>query len=260
MTTPGPRAAKIGDNQPPALDVILKDRHDKLVKKKNAWVKKAEAAVLTPKTEAEILALETLFADGDAIVKEAAKEHTKEKEPFLRDGKVVDTFFNAGIRDKIGVAGGLASRIKQAALSKRLEIAREVQAKAAAEAEKLRLKAEEDEAKGRAAEERGESKLADVHFGRADAKLEDANDAAALATRDIREVSRSVGGGVASSVGEKTVVTGVDKATLDVAALLPFLKEADLIAAAQKVVDMKNPIPKGVFTRVDAVGSIRRRP
>lgn len=255
MAQANPRAT-IGDNQPPPLDVILADRYADLTKRQKAWKKKADAADLKPKTEADIAALEKLFADGDALVKEAAKEHTKEKEPFLRDGKVVDKFFNVGIRDAINP---LAGTIKLAALSRRRELTLEEQRKANEKAAAEAKAAQELEDKAAAARARGEIKQAQVFENRADAKHDSADEHAAIANQDLRTASKTVVAGISSVVGTKLVCSAIVRKDLDLEALRPFLKEADLIAAVNALIKTGETKLSGAIITEEVTGSIRRR-
>lgn len=255
MPEANPRAV-IGNNAPPPIEKILEERYADLDKRKKAWIKKAGTAVLTPKTEAEIQALETLFADGDAIAKDAEKARVVEKEEPLKLGKAIDTFFNGGFRDKISA---LADPIKKAALTRRAEIAEAAKKKAADEAAALAKKAAEDEAKAEAARSRGENKLAEVYENRSDAKMNEAAGAQAIANQDVREISRSTAGGVSSSAGFKMVCTAVNKAELDLNALRLVLKEADLIDAVNRLMAMGNPAPTGAIVERQVAGTIRRR-
>ena len=255
MTTTNPRAIA-GHNAPPPLDVILKDRYEPLAKQKKAWLKKAQAANLTPKTEEDIQALEKLFADGDTIVKDAEKARVVEKEIPLEATKTIDKFFNGGFRDEIGK---LAGPIKTAALTRRAEMAEAEKKKAAEEAKKLADKAEEDARKAQAAAAAGNHKMAEVHAARADAKMNDAAAAQATANTDVRELSRSSVGGVSSTAGFKTVCTAVNKSEIDLEALRLVLKEQDLIDAVNKLIGMGMPAPKGAITERQVTGGIRAK-
>lgn len=253
MTNP---RATIGDNQPPALDVILKDRYADLEKRRKAWNKKAADADLSPKTEADIQALEKLFVDGDKIAKDAEAARVVEKDEPLKAGKIIDAFFNQGFRDTINA---LANPIKNAALKRRAEITAEEQRKAKEEADRKAKQAADDQAKADAAAARGDHRMAEVHDRRADAKMNEAAAAQATASQDLRTASRSSAGGITSAVGMKDVCTGIVKAELDLEALRPFLKEADLIAAVNTALKMGNPKPKGAIVEQQIVGSIRGR-
>lgn len=255
MTTTNPRAV-IGGNQPPPLQEVLADRYADLTKKAKAWVKRAEKVDLSPKTMDDVLALQKLWTDGQALVRVAEDAHKKEKEPFLRDGKTVDSFFNKDIRDAINAVG---NRVKQAALKRQGQLAEEEQAKQKAEAAKLERQAQAESEKAQRAEDRGDIKQADIYDGRAASAASDAAAAQAAANADLRDASRQTIGGISSAVGKETVCIGVNKAEIDLEALRPFLKPDDLVEAVNKLIKAGNPPPKGAITEEQYKGSIRRR-
>lgn len=255
MTDINPRA-KIGDNKPPSIDKILADRHDKLIKRKKAWLKKAETVDLKPVTLEDCAKLNEVFLEGDKIMKDAEAERVKEKEPYLAGALAVDGFFNKDIRDSLK---GLATKIKQAAADRQLAITEEEQRKLNAEAERLRKIAEDNEAKIQQAEARGDVKQADVYAGRADAAAANAEVAAAGANQDIRSASRVAIGGISSSVGKKFVCTAVNRKELDLESLRPFLKEAALIEAVNAMIKTGEQELKGAVIVGQAVSNVRGR-
>lgn len=246
----------IGHNNPPTLAERLKLDHADLFKRARAWTAKAKKADLKPKTEDDCAVLNKLFADGDALIKEAASVHTKEKEPFLRDGKIVDAAFNAGIRD---VLKPDADEIRQAAADKLLAITRERQRLADIEADRVRERAEQLAEQAAKQESAGKVREADKTQAQAEALETEADRLEASASQGLRDASRTFVGGVSASVGAKLVCTGVDRPKLDLETLRPFLKEDALIAAVEAYLKAGNKTLTGAIIVEKAVGSVRRK-
>lgn len=259
-TTTAPRAAKIGDNNPPTTEQLMKEKHAAIFQRLAAWQKKAKKAKLTPETLEECIALDKLFAEGRDIANDADSVRKKEKEPHLRAGQEVDDVFNKGVRDEVGVAAGLAKQILQASANKKLAITRAEQAAAAAEEERLRRQADAAEEKARQKAEAGDTKNAAVLENRVEALDSAADQAGHIARQDVAVASKVSTGGLSSSVAAKMVCTGIlNRNELDMPALLPFIKEDALIAAVNAYLGMGNKTMKGAVITEQAVGRVRGR-
>jgi hypothetical protein len=248
---------KIGGNAPPSLTDQLKDKHAALLAKAKSWERKAKSANLEPVTIEDCVALDKLFADGRDLDNDGNSIREVEKKPYWDLGKEVDAVFHTGIRDVIGVKGGLAEQLNRASAQRKVAITKAQQAAQQAEAEKLAREAAKHAGAAQRHEEAGRNSQADVAFNRADAAADAANAAAAAASKDIGAASRTTIGGITSSVKVKLIATDINRATLDLEALRPFLRSADLIWAAQKALDQGFDV-KGVVTREDIKGSVRR--
>lgn len=221
--------ANIGHNNPPALDVVLKDRYEPLTKRVKAWEKKAKAADQDPKTLEDCLALDKLVADGATLAGEAKTAQEKEKEEPAKMVKIIDGFFlSKGI---VGQITPLKDTLNTASAKRKVAIARAEQAKAEAKALADKKAADELEAKGRAAEDRGEYRLADQHFAKADDRAASAQSNTAVAQQDLASATRVETGGIRAAATAKMKCASVIKADLDLEALRPYLKPADLVDA-----------------------------
>lgn len=229
-------------NNPPSLAEILKDKHKPIFDKGASWLRRAKNANLTPATEAEAAKLEELFGEARDIANDADRIREKEKEPHLVAGREIDTLFNGEIRDKLGTdpkKGGLARQMLEAAGAYRLRVQREEAARAAKEAEKAAKEAERLAQQAQAQEERGNVKQADQTAARADAAAEEASRLQAQAAADPNEVRARTSSGRSVGLNVKLVCTGVVRAELDVATILPYLDQDALVKAVQRGLDMK---------------------
>jgi len=257
MTAANPRAV-IGNNNPPSLTEVLKDKHAPIFDRLKKWEAKAKKADLAPQTLEACAALDKLFLDGKDIANDADSIREQEKEPYLRAGKEIDTVFNAGVRDVVGVKGGLAQKIADASAAKKLAVARAAQQAEREKAEALQREADKLAAKAKADEDAGRVKQADQKLAQAEAVAAAAGAADAASQADLRTASRSVIGGIKSSVSAAMVCTGIIRKELDLEELRPFLKEADLIAAVNaRLRNDTSPIKGAVLTE-KAIGSVRR--
>lgn len=254
MLDTNPRAA-IGGNAPPALEAILKDRYADLFKRTKTALGRLQKADLKPQTEEDCATLNKLVADAQAITKEAAETHQKEKEPFLRDGKTVDGVFNRDCRD---VLKGPLQAVSDAAATRLLAITRLRQKEAAEAAEAAEREAQRKANEAAKAEAKGNTHTADLRTNQAEAAQEHADSLSAFANRDESQASKTSLGGITMSAKGKLVCTGVNKAELDWAQLSAFIKEEALIEAVNRFLALGNQTLKGAVIVERAIGSVRR--
>lgn len=257
--------ATAGHNKPPALDVILKEKHKPVFERTRAWLRKAklaESTGLKPQTLEDCARLEALYKDGRDIANDADGIREKEKEPSLTEGKIIDGLFNGEVRDVIGAdpkKGGLAQRILQAAAAKRLELTRAEQTRLAQQAETARKESDRLAEVAARQEDKGQIRQADVSFAKADGagRLADAAEAAAQAP--VSEASRAViGGGRSVSVDAKLECTGVVRGELDLDTLRPYFDQDALVKAVNNALKMKAFTSlKGAAIIEKAVGRVR---
>ena len=259
---PTAKTAGIGDNNPPPLSAILKEKHKDIFERAKKWLAKAKRADLNPQTIEQCSKLEELFAEGRDIANDADRIREKEKEEPLKACKEIDGLFNGEIRDTIGTdpkKGGLARSILDAAASRRAAIAREEQRKADAAAQKARDEAERLEQKAQAQEGKGQVRQADVTAAQAEGVHQLADELEAKAAAPITEATRDrTAGGRSVSVNVKLECTGVVRAELDLEQLRPYFDQDALVKAVQKALDLKAFTElKGAAIREKAVGRVR---
>lgn len=249
-----------GDNNPPVQtrEQELQAKHAKLFERRDAWLKAAKKLTgFAPKTAEDCAKLNKHFADGRDLLNDADGVREVEKKPFFLIGKEIDATFNGGIRDQIKP---LAEGFRDTAAARLLALTREQQAKDAAEATRVRLLAEAQTQKAAEQESKGEVRLADATTAGAEAIHQAADRLETFATADVGEASKAVAsaGGVKASVTGKMVCDGVNRAEIDLEALRPYLKQTDLIAAANAYLAMGNATLRGAIIVEKAVGRVGR--
>jgi hypothetical protein len=252
------KTAKIGDNNPPTLEQTLREKHKAIFDRLKAWKRKAEKADLNPKTVADCNALDALFGEGRDLANDADTVRTKEKEEPLEMGRKIDGVFNVGVRDEVGVKGGLAERIKQAAADRRLALTREDQRKAQEVADKLAADAQKAADAAAAQEAKGNTRMADVKNNQADVIQGQAEQQAAFAAAPESTASKARFGGVTSSVQGVRVCTSVDRDNLDLNAIRAFIKGDALVDAVNAKLKMdKDAVVTGAVIIERAKSSVR---
>lgn len=256
------RTVTAKDNQPP-LEEALRVKHKPIFERLEAWKPKAEKAekALAKKpleTIQDVEKLEALLIEGRDIANDADTVREKEKAEPFDICKRIDTLFNGGVRDIVGwdeKKGGLAARLRRAAAERRVAIGREEQARAAAEAQRIRQEAEAVNARAAEVTAAGDVKVGAVIANQAEAIHQEADKMAAKAEAPLAEATRSVvagGGGVRVSADTKMVCTGVVRKDLDLEALRPFLKEDVLIAAVNAVLATGEKTVRGAVIQEQA--------
>ncbi len=229
----------IGGNNPPTITEALTAKHAPLFARRDAWlkdVKKYEKTPPVPVTLEDCAKLDALATRGRDIQNDGDAIRTTEKEPYLRDGQEVDAIFNGGVRDVIGYDAkkpGMAMRLANISAARKAQIVKDEQARQLAEATKLQEAANKLAAKSETSEAAGRNKVADQQMSQALNTQEQAVAAQALGSADVSSASKTIIGGIAKGVTMEKVCTGIVRADLDLETLRPYLKEADLIAAAQ---------------------------
>lgn len=257
--------AKVGGNNPPPLDVQLKEKHKPIFDRTKAWLRKAklaESTGLAPQTLEDCAKLEAIFAEGRDLANDADRVREKEKEPSLTEGKIIDGLFNGEIRDVVGAdtkKPGLAQRLLQAAAQRRLAIGRAEQERMAADAEKARKEQERLAEVAERQEDKGQVRAADVTAAKADGAGRLADDLEARAEAPIAQATRAViGGGRSVSVDAKLECTGVTRMELDLEALRPYFDQDALVKAVNNALKLKAfTALKGAAIIEKAVGRVR---
>jgi hypothetical protein len=256
------KTATIGDNKPPPLDVILRDKHKDIFDRAKKWVVKAKRADLSPKTIEDCAKLEALFKEGRDIANDADGIRATEKEPSLQEGRIIDGLFNGEIINSIGSdskKGGLAMSINRAAATRRLEITRAEQAAAADQEAALRKKADELAEKAASQEAKGQVKQADVTTAQVaglDAKADQLGAFAAAPVADASRGRTATGGSV--SVSAKLKCTGVVRDEIDLEKLRPYFDQDAIVKAVNAGLKMKAfSALKGAAIVEDVLGRVR---
>lgn len=260
-TDKNPRAVP-GNNNPPTWTEQLTARYAEQLETAKKWIAKAKRANLEPQTIEDCAKLDALFAEGRDLANDMEADRAKEKDPFLKIGQEIDTFFNGSFRDALGTdpkKGGLARNILQAAADRRLAITRAQQAADAAAAAALQKRADELAEKQAAQEARGQTKQADVTGVQVGALDQKAGQLAAQAAAPVAQASKvSIGGGRSSSVTGKLECNNVVRAELDLEALRPYFDHDALVKAVNTGLKLQGfTTLKGAAIVEKAVGRVR---
>ncbi len=156
-------------NNPPFLE-ILAEKHAGIAVKVQAIAERANKAPRTIESDADFETVGTLIVDARNLFKSVDKERETEKEPFLRGGREVDSFFKVHT-DRLNRIGEAFRKLADAYTRQKAE---EERRRLAAEAEKARLESERQAEIARRAAEANRTKTAEKH----EAKAEDAQRAA----------------------------------------------------------------------------------
>ena len=233
-------AALLGDNNPPpdllvgdALREVLQDTSADLIKRRDELL---AAAARVPTIDSDDTAgkVSDFIKQLSALVKTADAKRTDAKEPYLEGGRNIDGFFKA-ITDpvskaKTNVERNLTTYLRDKAEAERRErmeqerLAREAAEKARKEAEEKARAAADERALDNAieAEKAAEAAVADL------VKAERAADVKAA------ELSRTRGEyGSMSSLRTSWVFDEIDRATLDLEVLRPYLPTEGLDKAVR---------------------------
>lgn len=258
------RTVTAKDNQPP-LEETLRIKHARIFDRLAVWLPKAQKAAkkLDPKTLADVEKLDALFIEGRDIANDADTVREQEKREPFEICKKIDGVFNGGVRDVVGIdpkKAGLAEQIRKAAATKRLEITRAEQAAQEAEANRVREEAQRLEQRASEVAAGGDIKVAEVIANQAEAVHQSADKLGAQAAAPIAQASSAFVGstGIRVGVNVKMVCTGIVRKDLDLEALRPFLKESDLIAAVNAVLNSGEKTVRGAVIEEVAKGKYGR--
>lgn len=229
--------ANIGHNQPPANEVlkdVLASKHPKLLNRRDEFLSKStNIPAVIDDDETSGKAQEFVKAI-DGTIKHAEAFRVEEKEPYLQGGRIVDGFFK-------GVTDPLLTLKKD--ITKRLTVY--LQKKEAAERERRRQEeAAAREAAEKAAREAAEAAATVATEGDltvAIGKEDDARQASAEATAAAQaaaaapaELSRTRSdGGTVASLRREWTFENLDRATLDLEALRPYIPTEGLEKAVR---------------------------
>ena len=224
------KALLLGDNMPPpdllvgeALHEKLRDENQDLLKRRDELL---AAAARVPAIDDEDIARKVtdFVKQLGALVKASEAKRTDAKEPYLEGGRSVDGFFKA-ITDPVDKA-------KKAVEKKLTEYAREkAEQERRDRLEQERLAREAAELARREAEEKAKTAADAASLDdaiEAESKAESAQadlvKAAAAADAKAAELSRTRGEyGAVSSLRTQWVFGDIDRASLDLEALRPYL-------------------------------------
>lgn len=217
--------SKIGHNQPPADPFIanLTDSADPLSRRLAALEISVAKLPKGVRDEADAGEYAGMVKELRALAQDTDNLRKLEKEPHLTAGRKIDAFFADFLGKINGLKDNLEDRIGawQAKREAEERARRAEEARLAAEAA---AKLEREARKKRATE--------DDRLAAAAARLEaeDAKAAEEEASADIVRIKAPTG---AVSMTVKTVVEGVDRATVDLEALRPYFTEEALLKAAR---------------------------
>tara|TARA_Y100000310_G_scaffold219805_1_gene221224 strand:+ start:1450 stop:2232 length:783 start_codon:yes stop_codon:yes gene_type:complete len=255
-------APSLGHNEPPLDAEPIKDRltedHADLLKRRQELVDAQERvpACDTPEAAAKI---------GDYIkqlsscMKDADGRRVKEKEPYLEGGRRVDGFFKdvkeslEKIKAKCGKA--LTEYQKEVARQERIALAAkaEADAKAAKEAEEEAARKLEVATADAHLEEAVEAEETAIEAADEAAKSQKAADQSAA---DLSR-TRSTNGGSVSSLHTIWTFRDLDRETIDLEALRPYLTKADIEKALRAYIKTGAREIKGAVIFEDQVSRVR---
>lgn len=228
-----PRAT-LGNNNPPPLEDILRDRHAPLIESVEAMKKRLRALPKMIETDKDSARYIGVVVEAGKVLKAVDTARTEEVEPHLRASQEINRVFNAGLRDLLAPIIAQAKSLNDNYLADKVKREREEQRKIA---EALRLEAEAAAERAKAAEDAGANREADVSMSAA-AHLEQQADAAeARASSSSNHLSQTVtASGAKASVSTVWVASDINRDTLDLEALRPFLSDDALEAALKNFI------------------------
>lgn len=237
--------AGIGHNEPPenANPIIdrLNEKYEPQVSRKDELLEALERApdeITDDKTAGDMAVF--IKQCGEAV-KEAKGIHKDEKQPYLDNGRSVDSFFKTVWEPLLDVKATLEHRL--GAYQKKKADAERI--KREAEENKARLEAEEAERKALEAKEKVREDGGLTAAIEADDAAKDAAEAAATAERAADAPAKDMGRihsdtGVTASHKGKWVGKIVDLPNLDLAALRPYIKFSELERAVNEYAKKTN--------------------
>lgn len=248
--------ATIGHNRPPSQAEILAENYAHFAKEIEGIAERANAAPKAVRNDDDLDAVGVIVKDAKVMTKRVDNARTTEKEPHLKAGREIDSFFKAMTERLSRIATVLEDRATEYQRAKAAAARR----KAEEEARKLR---EKEEAARRKAEEAAAAGKADV-AARSEAKAEaladriDAAEQAAQASAADLARSRGASGTVATArTVQKVRIT--DYAALNLGPLGPYLDREAVQKAANgwlRVTKGKESLP-GLEVYDDVKASFR---
>jgi hypothetical protein len=216
--------AEIGGNAPPsALELLREDLDAKcasLIKDRDFWLARAGAEPEEITTPAEASSAAQLAKDVRTALKDIEAAHKLAKAPYLDGGRLVDAHFKA-IGEPLTTLGNILGRrmtLYQRKVENEERMRREaVAAKAREEALAAEAAAMEAE---RGADEIAHRRALEAQQ-RAALKVEQAEEAAAAPAAELSRVRSPLG--ATMSLRTEWVHSELDRATLDLEALRPYL-------------------------------------
>lgn len=222
QTEANPRAVA-GNNNPPSLEEILRDRHAPLIESVEAMKKKLKGLPKVVSTEKESERVINVVVEAGKVIKAVEAARTEEVEPHLRASQEINRTFNVGLRDALAPIIAEAKRLNDAFLAEKARREREEQKKAA---DLLRDQAEAAAKAAQEAEDAGRNRVADVQMSAAAALEQQADAADARASSSSTNLSKTVtASGAKASVSMEWKAVDVNRETIDLAALRPFLSD-----------------------------------
>lgn len=247
--------AEIGHNNPPLSEVLPLNYSELLKEAEDLKAQFGRAPETIDDTDNANRAT-TFVKNVNTFVKSVDKARVEEKEPYLKAGREVDAFFKA-------IAASVDPVLKD--MKKRLT---DYQVKVAAE-ERARQKAEEERLaeEARKAQEEADRIAANAQSGAdidtAIAREAEAAEKIAAATKAEQAAEKSASttaiktGGATSTLRKEWALKSLDKQSVDLEALRPFMKVEDLEKAARAYIKAGNHTLKGAVIEEEFKAVVR---
>lgn len=228
-------------NNPPPLPEILAENHAGLTKDVEALAGRANAAPKKVKNDSDLDAVGVVIKDAKDLTKRVNTIRTGEKEPHLKAGREIDSFFNA-LRDRLEKVASVLN--ERATEYQRMKLA-EQRRKDEEIARKAREAEQAANEKARKAEEEGKAAVAARAETRAEIEADKAADAERRAEASNADIARQrMASGGTAGVRTTQKVRIVSIADLNLGPLGPYIDRE----AVQKAANAWLRVTKGAET------------
>lgn len=221
-----------GHNKPP-LSELLAETYREVEQAIDALMKRSEGGPSKIDSDEDLDKVHKLVTDARDLLKKAEGFRAMEKEPFIRDGRIVDQFFSV-LKDR---AERVQKKFQKIGDEHAQRLAREARQKAEDEARRANEEAERQARLAREAEESRRLTSASVHDARSDLAAEKAFQAQAVAEQSSADLvrARTASGGL-SSARETWDFTISDVTKIPLDQIRPFLKPEHIEQAVRAFV------------------------
>lgn len=243
MTTNTPSGPGVHRSNLPDLPVLLAEIYSDLNRRRDANAAAFKALPSVLGNDEDLAAARDAVKESNDILAEAKRKHEAEKAPYLKSGRDVDAFFNAGIRDRLAPLKSQATDAVGIYLEKQ-RLAREAEAKARAEAEAAEAAALAE--KAAALEAEGRVREADAIMSAAVGAEEASAQARSFSSLSSSDQSRISLGDGSASVRTVKDFRNVRRDELDLEKLRPFFSEAAINDAIKRFMATGQTSLKGV--------------
>ena len=243
----------IGNNQPP-LSTALSDDTEDLRKEIDVFAARASAAPRHVKNDADLSAAGALVTDAKDLGNRIDLKRKMIKDPYLRAGKEVDSFFKP-LSERILKVVDVFQALSNAYM--REKVAKE-RAEAEAAARKLREEQAAREEAARKAEEANRSKTAATHTAKAEEAATKAEEAEARAQAPIEDIAKTTTDTGVTISGKAEWVADIDNYdAIDLNPLKPYLPRDAVEKALKMAVKMGLRSAAGVRTHQEVKAKFR---